>query len=697
MNLFTALLDRLGYYLLPKATFPSEQRTYQFSPRDKDRLIHDNQPLIHELKLLIEFPQPVFDRNVMPVIKRIAEHCLMLPASEYFHHKEAGSLFYHLIETGTIAANLCKNREELISNAQYKELQLAKSALPYTAFLAGVLHDIAKPTIDFEVIPLDRRLNEIPNPPRWLPREQSLHAYLKSCKAHHYRVHFIPERDYYAHSEASLLYMPLLLSCVSKDFFAREWLEKLLVQAFEKDKPFYRLIVQADMISTDLDRNRFKQWPVQIDMSAQFVSAFQDYDRVNRDKASKYYFVSSWGIHIEYPDGVKDITKLLRRNTLVIPDAEQLIPESVEKWVEILGPRHHLLTPNHDPKNKTHVFGSVRNDSLIEAISPYISKVIVKREGMSFEHTVITLKRENVYLQQVKQVEIEKVVYLSAKIAEEASMPAKQTSKKTSKKGPVKQNSVPSMAEAKASETAGKNTPPSQTTQATNQTQTTPSEDKQPNTTHLPPKAQVPDNQPLPPSKPAFVDPDVVASIANISFTNKDETPPAGPENSHADGQPGVMDETSTQQLTPPGDAERSPSMSSQLKLMNKSSSIANLRQLFNTLDDESLLVLMWITKSIKNSDKPLPDITDGLTLTAHGLLINEFQAKNLINKNAKQMLTSERLRLVNRFSALKQNTQVIKSNSQNEIFFTTEMAEVLLFDKKDLIIPFLKQMGFSL
>lgn len=104
-------------------------------------------------------------------MKSFLSHTMCLPASSTFHHRTAGGLFYHSMETGALAADFSRDIDEV------------SDAMTLSAFLGGLLHDCGKVITFFlvsklEKVDQDDGFGRIKASPRercvWNPMHESL-------------------------------------------------------------------------------------------------------------------------------------------------------------------------------------------------------------------------------------------------------------------------------------------------------------------------------------------------------------------------------------------------------------------------------------------------------------------------------------------------------------------------------------------
>lgn len=84
------------------------------------------------------------EEAVRAMLRQVLEYMMCLPASSTHHHRTAGGLFYHSLETATLAAE---------SVGADHSTQKTTEAARLTAFVAGLLHDFGKVVATFRVHP----------------------------------------------------------------------------------------------------------------------------------------------------------------------------------------------------------------------------------------------------------------------------------------------------------------------------------------------------------------------------------------------------------------------------------------------------------------------------------------------------------------------------------------------------------------
>lgn len=411
--------------------YPSQQGVYTFQKSDPDTLIKSNKMLIDQAATILMLDERAFSNSMMKVVRYLAEYCLKLPASKYYHHVQPGSLFYHLIETGNFAAERAKAHPELMSYTDPSNRSDYETIFPIGAWLLGVLHDIAKPMTDMEIIPLDSLGRPIKVKP-WLADEQTLYEYLISCKAHRYKMLYRDTREYHQHDVYRVWFISKLLSFFSTESGLREPLKHIIPIHASAKHPLNFLVKEADRLSTRRDTQRYRPLPMVSNYAKAFVDVLQDYDTVKRidDVVELPYFFSKWAIHIPFPESVRVLINQVNNRFSAYTDIP--IPVDPDAWANLLGAEHALLVANQVVSD----YRSLRYPD----INRYVYDVIVE-PGTNQEDRirVISLAREHLSLVKGVGSREKEVVFKSAFDADpNTNKQSQSSSTKKPKKSPAK-------------------------------------------------------------------------------------------------------------------------------------------------------------------------------------------------------------------------------------------------------------------
>ncbi len=133
------------------------------------RLLQDQRELLDRIRLTSGVGDALWARWYAPVIDQYVAHVHLLPASQSHHHRGMGGLLRHGLEVAFQSLRLLDT--VLVGGGETASAR--REALPrwqYAAFLAGLLHDVAKPITDMVVTDRDGQT--------WPPFGQSLADWL---------------------------------------------------------------------------------------------------------------------------------------------------------------------------------------------------------------------------------------------------------------------------------------------------------------------------------------------------------------------------------------------------------------------------------------------------------------------------------------------------------------------------------------
>ena len=127
------------------------------------------------------------------------EFTMCIPASSTIHHRTAGGLFFHSLETAALAAAYLQEEDHCTDEGMI-----------LAGFIGGLMHDAGKILTLFHVYPLrweDQSRGfgtlEIPDPdlPRWDPMQESLWSWSQEHNVKYLMLHY--QRDSYLGHEAA--------------------------------------------------------------------------------------------------------------------------------------------------------------------------------------------------------------------------------------------------------------------------------------------------------------------------------------------------------------------------------------------------------------------------------------------------------------------------------------------------------------
>lgn len=184
------------------------------------------------------------ERDVVPLLQRLAEFVQLLPASESHHHAQPGGLLIHLLEVARYALHF-RDAYRLPLGVSPEDQMRHGARYSYAVLVAALLHDIGKPLSDLKVelvTGLESRA--------WVPMAGSMNEQGGDW----YRVDF-PEpgtRDYSAHERLPVVLLQRLVPTVSLGWLAQyppaihELAAYLSGEATAKDGALAKIVSQAD-------------------------------------------------------------------------------------------------------------------------------------------------------------------------------------------------------------------------------------------------------------------------------------------------------------------------------------------------------------------------------------------------------------------------------------------------------------------
>lgn len=152
--------------------------------------------MIRRLKLLSGLPAADFERLYGGVLRSLAKHVDLIPASESGTHMGAGGLFRLALEIGFFSRQAC----EAVLFAGRAGVELRRDLEPrwrYATFLAGLCCELHRP--------LSRMIVVTENGAEWPVHRMGLSEWLETVGASRYFIQWVKEGDSFAGGSATLL------------------------------------------------------------------------------------------------------------------------------------------------------------------------------------------------------------------------------------------------------------------------------------------------------------------------------------------------------------------------------------------------------------------------------------------------------------------------------------------------------------
>lgn len=284
-----------------------------------------------------------FDRIVMPVLYKYAQFVHLLPASEMHHHRGAGGLLRHGLETALWSAQFAlKKIFPYEGPPKYKKIHEERWIL--TAFFGGLIHDIGKPLTDMSITSPDGE--QI-----WSPLLESLDSWAVRNNIEHYFLHWNKKRKHKEHEKLTMLVFSQVIGSQALNYISeydRQCISQLYdaVCGISTQSNLAEIILRADRTSVmqDLKANRINPdehsygVPVEryvLDVIRQSIS--NNVWKVNDFTGKGVVFVSEEGVFIDWNTAANDIGRQL--SELRIPG----IPRNKDSLADVLIERGYAL------------------------------------------------------------------------------------------------------------------------------------------------------------------------------------------------------------------------------------------------------------------------------------------------------------------------------------------------------------------
>ncbi|CAB3668414.1 MobH family relaxase [Paraburkholderia rhynchosiae] len=183
-------------------------------------------------------------RDLEPLLQRLAEFVQLMPASESHHHAQPGGLLIHLLEVARYALHFREGYRLPLGASPEDQMQHG-ARCSYAVLLGALLHDIGKPLADLKI---ELAAGHHVRP--WVPMAGSM----SEQGGEWYCVDFPEpgERDYGAHSRLAIVLLPRLVPSASLSWLAQyppvlnELAAYLSGEARSKDSALAKIVGDAD-------------------------------------------------------------------------------------------------------------------------------------------------------------------------------------------------------------------------------------------------------------------------------------------------------------------------------------------------------------------------------------------------------------------------------------------------------------------
>ncbi|QJT36989.1 hypothetical protein E4188_22365 (plasmid) [Aeromonas media] len=312
-DLLTEVRTVSGRKVVPNGVYYSPMPIIGIQPLSIEDILAPHQDTITEIvkRSGLTSTSKKFTPNklIREVIWNTAEYIHLLPASEDYHHSDAGGLLSHSLEVAKMALGEAYNSD--LPAKTYPDLEiLRRSRYFYAVFIAALLHDIGKVFSDVRVFCVDNHI-------QWQPRLEPLTKWAVRHNVSSYRVEYVKGRGKRHERAASYVLGAVLtdeakeyiLGCQTDDIFAE--IDDSITHYTERDGYINQALRRADSASTlkDIQGRHLKETGRrEYSLSTHFIRATQQLTpewTVNQ-KGSMMWVIGG-DIYIAYPQAIIEI------------------------------------------------------------------------------------------------------------------------------------------------------------------------------------------------------------------------------------------------------------------------------------------------------------------------------------------------------------------------------------------------------
>lgn len=220
-----------------------------FPPVVVEGVIDSQRDLIKKCRSAVNLSNDDFKAIIEPMIRRFASYVHLLPASEKHHHRGAGGLFRHGLETGFYAARAAG--QYTFGSGPLQETARHEGCWRIAAFVAGMLHDIGKPLTDITITDESGRQT-------WNPYISDLEEWINTHSIERYFIHWNANR-HQRHEQMGMLVAERILTREAMEYLSAAGTDLMvdLMQAIAgvsaRENQISELSMWADTESTGRD------------------------------------------------------------------------------------------------------------------------------------------------------------------------------------------------------------------------------------------------------------------------------------------------------------------------------------------------------------------------------------------------------------------------------------------------------------
>ncbi|MFE8033857.1 MobH family relaxase [Thiohalocapsa marina] len=258
----------------------------------------------------------LWETYVAPVIERYVAFVHLIPASEVHHHRGAGGLYRHGLETAFHAARASRGVLVGLDRPRVEQRRL-EPRLRVAAALGGLLHDAGK--VIYDVSATDRTGHST-----WSPIDEDLSAWAARLDLDRYFLHWREQRHHGGHELFNVAALKRILPSRVERWLSQPDPELYggflaAVTGVPHSSVLVELVRQADRHSVERDLREHRIAPIDtavgVPVDRYLLDAMRRllHDgrwRVNVPGA-RVWLLREGGLHLVWPGAAQDITELL--------------------------------------------------------------------------------------------------------------------------------------------------------------------------------------------------------------------------------------------------------------------------------------------------------------------------------------------------------------------------------------------------
>lgn len=296
------------------------------------RILEDQKDLLTRIRIASPASDTLWGEFYIPLIENYASYVHLLPASERHHHRLAGGLLRHGLESALWGIQFA-DRHMFAMDVSAQQRKDIEPRWQFAAFVSALCHDIGKPASDMIV-------NSVTDmETAWNPFDKGLLEWLRESGTERYVVNWRKDSRHKRHERISPIVLDRVLDPKGRAYIAGAGPEifKQIMLALEGEGfgQLQEIVSQADSASVEKD---LKQMPAQseegggIPVSKVLLGAMRHlakHDWAQNVPGGQVWRLES-GLYILWPSSAAQLKEQLKR------DGASGIPTNPEVVADIL-------------------------------------------------------------------------------------------------------------------------------------------------------------------------------------------------------------------------------------------------------------------------------------------------------------------------------------------------------------------------